>query len=403
MPAKRAALAFILVTITLDMLAMALVIPVLPRLVLGFMHGDTATASRVIGIFGTSWAIMQFIFAPVMGALSDRFGRRRVILISNFGLGLDYIFMALAPGIGLLFAGRIISGITGASISTAQAYIADITPPAQRAGNYGLMSAAFGLGLVLGPALGGVLGQISPRLPFWVAAAFSLVSAAYGLFVLPESLAPERRTSFSWRRANPLGALQLLTSHRGLLSLALIYFLFWLAYTSMISTFVLYGTYRYGWSTATVGLTFGGIGICSAVVGGLLVRPIVARLGEWRSLILGLGCGAAGMTLFGLAAHPLLFWIGVPVMAMIGLVTPAIQGLMTRLIAATEQGQLQGAISSTAAIASMIGPTLFSFVFAQSIAATPLFGHHIPGAAFFLAAILFVISGIVAGRKALLF
>jgi DHA1 family tetracycline resistance protein-like MFS transporter len=398
---RRAALAFVLVTIVLDMLAMAIVIPVLPKLVLSFMHGDTATASRVIGIFGTVWALMQFIFAPVLGALSDRFGRRRVILISSFGLGMDYVLMALAPGITVLFVGRIISGITAASFSTAGAYIADVSPPEKRAGNFGLMSVAFGLGFILGPAVGGVLGQFSPRLPFWVAAGLSLTNAAYGMFILPESLAPDRRTAFSWRKANPVGSLKLLRSHAGLLGLAMVYFIYWLAYTAVISVFVLYGTYRYGWDSATVGLTLGGVGLSSALVGGLLVKPIVARLGERTSLLIGLLFGTAGIVIMGLAAHPIMFWSAIPVMSLMGLTQPSLQGLMTQRILPTEQGRLQGAIGSVQAIASMIGPTLFSFVFAQGIAGeTGIFHAKLPGAPYYLSAILMVSALILAARLA---
>jgi len=331
-----------------------------------------------------------------MGGLSDRFGRRRVILISNFGLGFDFILMALAPGIFLLFIGRIISGITGASVSTAQAYIADVSAPEKRAANFGLMSVAFGLGFVLGPALGGILGQINPRLPFWVAAALSLTNAMYGIFVLPESLAPENRNkSFSWRRANPVGALRMLWVHTGLAPLASIHFLFWLSRVALVSVFVLYCTYRYHWSIATVGLAFAVVGICSALVGGLLVKPIVSALGELISLVIGLFSGAAGMVMFGLAAQPPLFWAGIPIMSLMGLATPALQGLMTQRVNPAEQGELQGAIGSVGAIAQMIGAIMFSFVFAQSIRATPLFQTHIPGAPFFCSAALLTAAALV--------
>jgi DHA1 family tetracycline resistance protein-like MFS transporter len=400
-PPRRAALAFVLVTIMLDMLAMAIVIPVLPKLVLSFMHGDTATASRVIGVFGTVWALMQFIFAPVLGALSDRFGRRRVILISSFGLGMDYILMALAPGIAVLFVGRIISGITAASFSTAGAYIADVSPPEKRAGNFGLMSVAFGLGFILGPAVGGVLGQFNPRLPFWVAAGLSLTNAAYGMFILPESLTPDRRTAFSWRKANPIGSLKLLRSHAGLLGLAMVYFIYWLAYTAVISVFVLYSHYRYGWDSATVGLTLAGVGLSSALVGGLLVKPIVARLGERMSLLIGLLFGTAGIIIMGVAARPEIFWCGIPVMSLMGLTQPSLQGLMTQRILPSEQGRLQGAIGSVQAIASMIGPTLFSFVFAQGIAGEAgIFHVKLPGAPYYLSALLMISALILAARLA---
>src|SRR5215468_6367578 len=210
---RRAAFIFIFVTVLLDMLAIGIIIPVLPKLVVEFVGGNTESAATIVGLFGTAWALMQFVFSPVQGALSDRFGRRPVILISNFGLGLDYIVMALAPSLNWLFLGRVISGITAASISASYAYVADVTPSAERAARFGLLGAAFGLGFILGPALGGVLGVIDARFPFWVAAGLSLLNGFYGVAVLPESLAPERRAPFVWRRANPIGALNLLRSH----------------------------------------------------------------------------------------------------------------------------------------------------------------------------------------------
>jgi len=243
---RRAAVAFILVTIALDMLALGMIIPVLPKLVERFMGGDTARAAEIFGAFTTVWALMQFLFSPLLGALSDRYGRRPVILLSNLGLGLDYIVMALAPTLMWLFVGRVISGITAASISTAQAYIADVTPPDRRAASYGLLGGAFGLGFILGPALGGLLGAIEPRLPFWAAAAFSLANAAYGLFVLPESLALDHRSGFSWRRANPVGSLLLLRSHPELSGLASANFFANLAHVVLPTVFVLYAGYRYG-------------------------------------------------------------------------------------------------------------------------------------------------------------
>src|SRR3984885_8898430 len=249
---RRAALAFIFITVFLDMLALGVIVPVLPKLIEDFMHGNTARAAEYVGLFATVWAAMQFLFSPVLGALSDRFGRRPVILLSNFGLGLDYIVMALAPNVGWLFIGRVISGITAASFSTASAYIADVAPPDKRAGGYGMISAAFGLGFVLGPAMGGVLGNIDPRLPFWVAAGFSFLNFGYGLLVLPESLSPERRERFSWRRANPMGSLKLLRSNRELFGLAIVNFLGNTAHEALPTTFVLYAMYRYGWNERTI-------------------------------------------------------------------------------------------------------------------------------------------------------
>lgn len=265
---RRAAFAFVFVTVLLDMFAIGIIIPVLPKLVEDFMGGDTARAATIYGIFGTAWALMQFLFSPVLGSLSDRFGRRPIILLSNFGLGLDYILMALAPNLRWLFLGRVISGITAASISTAGAYIADVTPPEQRAAKFGLLGAAFGAGFVVGPALGGILGDISPRLPFWVAAGFSLTNGLYGLFVLPESLRRELRRPFSWRKANPVGALKLLRSHRELWGFTWVTFLSNLAHAALPSVAVLYMGYRYNWDTKSVGVLLAGVGVCQIVVNG---------------------------------------------------------------------------------------------------------------------------------------
>ena len=245
MPApRRAAFAFVFVTVLLDMLALGIIIPVLPKLVVDFVGGDAAEGARVYGLFGTAWALMQFFFSPVQGALSDRFGRRPVILLSNVGVGLDYVVMALAPTLYWLFLGRVISGITAASIATSYAYVADVTPPADRAARFGLLGAGFGVGFVLGPALGGLTGAIDPRLPFWIAAGLSLLNALYGFFVLPESLPKERRAAFEWRRANPIGALALLRSQRQLIGFAGVNFLSNLAHAALPSVGVLYMMHR---------------------------------------------------------------------------------------------------------------------------------------------------------------
>ena len=244
---RKAAIAFIFVTVVLDVLAFGIIIPVLPRLVEDFLGGNTARAAEIYGLFGTVWALMQFVFSPLFGALSDRFGRRPVVLLSNFGLAFDYVLMALAPNLRWLFLGRVISGVTAASISTAMAYVADVTPADQRARNYGLVGMAFGVGFVFGPAIGGLLGAVDPRLPFWAAAAASLANAAYGYFVLPESLPPERRRPFEWKRANPAGAFRFLQSHREIRGLAVAAFLSNVAHAVLPAVFVLYAGYRYAW------------------------------------------------------------------------------------------------------------------------------------------------------------
>jgi DHA1 family tetracycline resistance protein-like MFS transporter len=393
---RRAALAFIFITIVLDIFALGLIIPVLPHLVEDFLGGDTAGAAMAYGVFGTVWALMQFLSMPVMGALSDRFGRRRVILLSNFGLGLDYVLMALAPNLGWLFVGRVISGITSASISTGMAYIADVTPPEKRAASFGKVGVAFGLGFVLGPALGGLLGSVDPRLPFWVAAGLSLANAMYGLLVLPESLPPERRRQFDWRRANPLGSLRLLRSHPELSGLAGVVFLSNLAHAALPATFVLYAGYRYGWDARDVGLVLASVGVCSAIVQGALVGPAVRRLGERRVLLAGLSCGALGFLAYGLAPTGLLFLAAVPVVALWGLASPAAQGLMTRHVGPAEQGALQGANGSVMGVATMIGPGMFAATFAYFIGDGTRW--HAPGAAFVLAAALLALGAVVAAR-----
>jgi DHA1 family tetracycline resistance protein-like MFS transporter len=393
---RRAAFAFVFVTVLLDMFAIGIIIPVLPKLVENFMGGDTARAAVIYGIFGTAWALMQFLFMPVLGSLSDRFGRRPIILLSNFGLGLDYILMALAPSVRWLFVGRVISGITAASVSTAGAYIADVTPPEQRAAKFGLLGAAFGAGFVVGPALGGVLGGISPRLPFWVAAGLSLANGLYGLFVLPESLPREKRSVFSWRKANPIGALKLLRSHPELWGFAWVTFFSNLAHAALPSVAVLYMGYRYHWDTQTVGILLGGVGVCSIIVQGVLVGPVVKALGERHTILVALVAGVAGFTIQAMAPTGTLYAVGIAVMSLWGLMNPALQGLMTRLVSPAEQGQLQGANGSVLGIATLIGPLLFTQTFATFIGAHR--DWHLPGAPFLLSALLLVTSLTVALR-----
>jgi MFS transporter, DHA1 family, tetracycline resistance protein len=392
---RRAAVTFIFITVVLDVLALGIIVPVLPALVVDFLGGNTARAAEIYGLFATAWALMQFVASPVLGALSDRFGRRPIILLSIAGLGLDYILMAMAPTLGWLFVGRVISGITSASFATAAAYIADVTPAHERAKSFGLIGAAFGLGFVLGPALGGVLGSISPRLPFWVSAVLCLANALYGLLVLPESLPPERRAAFSWTRANPLGSLRLLRSHAELFGLAGVTFLYYIAHEVLPSTFVLYTSYRYAWDTRTVGLTLALVGVCTAIVSGGLVGPIVRRIGERRAALTGLGCGAAAFTIYGLAPTGTAFLGGVPVMAFWGLYGPSAQGIMSTRVAASEQGQLQGAIMGLRGLSGLFSPFMFTFTFATFISRADL---HLPGAPFLLAALLLVAAFVLGVR-----
>ncbi|HML14097.1 MAG TPA: TCR/Tet family MFS transporter [Xanthobacteraceae bacterium] len=380
----------------LDMVALGIIVPVLPKLVVTFLNGDTAAAAEVYGVFGTAWALMQFLCSPLLGALSDRFGRRPVVLISNAGLGLDYIVMAVAPSLWWLFVGRVISGITAASISTGFAYVADVTPPEGRAARFGMLGVAFGAGFVFGPALGGLAGGIDPRLPFWIAAGLSLANVLYGLFVLPESLPRERRAPFDWRRANPLGSLKLLRSHRELLGLASVNFLGQLAHAVLPSVAVLYMGYRYGWDERTVGLVMAGVGICSMVVQGGLIGPVVKRFGERTALMVGQLFGAAGFVTYALATTGAVFLVGIPLMALWGFANPAALGLMSRRVGPHEQGQVQGANASIAGIANMVGPGPFTQVFAAAIA--PERSSHFPGAPFALAALMLLAAMVIAWR-----
>ena len=390
----RAAFAFIFVTVLLDMLALGIIVPVLPKLIIRFEHGDMSMAATQTGIFAFVWAAMQFVFAPVMGALSDRFGRRPVVLLSNFGLGLDYLLMAVAPTLSWLFLGRVISGITAASFPTANAYIADVTPPEQRAAKFGMLGAAFGLGFVVGPALGGMLGGMGLRYPFWAAAALSLANAVYGFFILPESLPKERRSAFSFRRANPMGALKLLRSHPELTGLATAMFLYYNAHEALPSMFVLYTDYRYHWSTQLTGWALAGVGVGSTIVSAVLISLAVRKLGELRTMYTGLLCGVAGFTVFAAAPSTAIFMISIPLLALWGLSSPPMQSLMSRRVGASEQGQLQGALMSLFGVAGMIAPLVFTQVFAVAI--SPRWGLHFPGAPYWLAAALMVASFLIA-------
>jgi MFS transporter, DHA1 family, tetracycline resistance protein len=382
----RAAFAFIFVTVLLDMLALGIIVPVLPKLIIRFEHGNMSMAATQTGVFAFVWAAMQFVFAPVMGALSDRFGRRPVVLLSNFGLGCDYIMMAVAPTLSWLFLGRVISGITSASFPTANAYIADVTPAEQRAAKFGMLGAAFGLGFIIGPALGGVLGGMGLRYPFWAAAGLSLANAAYGFFILPESLPKERRAAFSLRKANPLGSLKLLRSHPELFGLACAMFLYYNAHEALPSMFVIYTDYRYHWTPQLTGWALAGVGVGSTIVSAALISPVIKRLGEIRTMFTGMLCGVAGFAFFALAPSTAIFAIGIPLLSLWGLASPAVQALMTKRVGPSEQGQLQGALMSLFGVAGMIGPLVFTQIFALAIA--PSRSVQFPGAPYWLASAL---------------
>jgi MFS transporter, DHA1 family, tetracycline resistance protein len=384
----KAAFIFIFVTVALDMIALGVMVPVLPKLIVSFEGGDYGSASRMVGYFGIAWAFMQFVFQPVLGSLSDRFGRRPVVLLSNVGLGLDYVVMALAPNLGWLFLGRLISGAAAASFSTASAYIADITPADKRAARFGMLGAAFGLGFVLGPAIGGVLGQIDLRLPFWCAAGLSLVNACYGYFVLPESLAPENRArKFVWKSAHVLGSLRFLAREQPLALLAAAIFLSYLAHDSLPSLFVLYTGFRYHWDAQTTGEVLALVGVAQTIVAAVLVRKAVKRFGELPTALFGLACGVTGFVVYALAPTGAAFIAGLPFVALWGLSGPSFQALATRLAGADEQGTLQGAIASLRGVSGMIGPITYTQILAWEIAS-----GYSPGGGYGLAALLLAMS-----------
>ena len=372
------------------MLAFGIVAPVFAPLVVRLEGGDTAAAAGMLGLFAAAWALMQFVFSPVQGALSDRFGRRPVILLSNLGLALDYVVMALAPSLAWLFVGRILSGITSSSFATAGAYVADVTPAERRAARFGTLGVAFGIGFILGPAAGGALGTIDLRTPFWAAAALSFANFAYGAFILPESLPPERRAPFRPHAANPIGALAFVRARPALVPLVAAGFFAGVAHDVLPNLFVIYSSYRYAWDERTIGLSLAVVGVCSIVVQGAVVGRVVARFGERRALVAGLVIGIAGQLVYAFAPNGATFLIAIPIWALFGLVNPSLQGLMTRLVAASEQGQLQGALASLRAVASVTAPILFTQIFALAVG--DLRGILVPGSSFVVAAFLLIAS-----------
>ena len=391
---RRAAVGFILVSVWLDVLSLGVVIPVFAPLIQQFQHGDAASAARWIGIFSTVWALSQFFGAPILGALSDRFGRRPVLLISLFGLAFDYLVMAFAPTLWWLFVARLVSGLTAAGMAVAGAYIADVTPPEKRAQTFGLIGAAWGVGFIVGPAIGGFLAQhFGLRAPFMGAAALTLVAALYGLLVLPESLKRENRSAFAWSKANPIGSLNFLAAHRELLPLSMVNFLLQLAHYVLPTIFVLYASNRYGWTVDMTGYALALTGVCNIIVQGLLVKRVVAWIGEWGAVLAGLTFGGLGFAIYGLAPTGWAFLVGTPVFGLIGLFGPGFQGLITRRVAPSEQGRLQGANASLAGLAGVVAPTMFGFTYAWFVAP----GHpQVPGSAFLLAASLHAVAALIA-------
>jgi DHA1 family tetracycline resistance protein-like MFS transporter len=383
---RQAAFGFIFALSVINNLSFGLMIPVLPNLIRSFFGvtnaASTASAAEWQAIFGVTWGAMQFVSGPVLGMLADRFGRRPVLLISIFGLSLDLLVMTFAPTLTWLLLGRVLNGATAATFSTANAYVADVSPPQRRARNFGVMSSAFSIGFLFGPVLGGVLAahpiQVGAfhldglRTPFLVAALLCAVNWVYGLVVLPESLPPERRMpAFQWTRANPVGSLALLRSHEDLLPLAAITFLFQFAQQVLPNIFVLYTTLRYHWSLQFLGVTFFVTGALGVIVQLFVVHPVVLRIGERGAVVVGAACGALGLVIYALAPTGPIYFIGMPIFALQGLMLPGLQGLMTQHVSGAEQGRLQGANQSLGGIANILGPVIFPLTFAYALRQLP--------------------------------
>jgi DHA1 family tetracycline resistance protein-like MFS transporter len=387
-PVRNAALGFIFVTLLLDILGLGLIIPILPRLIETFVGGNIGDASRTYGLLGSLYALMQFVCAPIIGSLSDRFGRRKVILGSLFGSALDYWLLAFAPSLSWFFIGRIIAGITGANYSAAMAYIADISPPEKRAANFGIVGAAFGIGFIAGPALGGLLGDYSLRLPFKVAGALTLINWMYGYFVLPESLAFENRRKFSWKRSNPVGALLAFREHPASLGLAATYFLLHLAHQALPGTWVLYTAYRYNWTPFQTGLSLAVVGLTAGIVQAALTRRFVAALGEKKTILIGMTISTLAYIGYASATQGWMLYLILMFGSFGGITMPTVQGVISRIAGKDEQGSVQGALGSLASITGVIGPITVSWLFKYFI--SPQAPAHLPGMPYLFSATLVI-------------
>lgn len=395
---KNNALTFIFITILLDVIGLGVIIPVLPDLIKQLIGGNLSEASRYSSLLGLSYGLMQFVFSPVLGALSDMYGRRPVLLVSLFGLGCDFIILALAPSIAWLFVGRILAGICGASFTTATAYIADISTPEKRAQNFGLVGAAFGVGFIIGPMIGGICGQWGARIPFYVAAGFSLVNFIYGYFVLPESLAPEHRRKFDWKRANPIGSLKHLSRYPVIGGLVVTFFLVFLAGKSVETTWTFYTMLKFNWSTFWVGASLSVVGILVAIVQGGLIRIIIPKIGQKKAVYIGLSLYTLGLILFAVASQGWMMFAFLVPYCLGGIAGPALQGIMSGQVPVNAQGELQGALTSLMSLTTIIGPLIFNNLFAYfTDTNAPV---YFPGAPFVLAAI-FLFTGILLSFKTL--
>ena len=397
---KKAAVGFIFITVLIDIIGFGIIIPVLPQLLQQLLHvtdrTDISAISKPAIFLTLIYGLMQFIFAPILGSLSDRYGRRPVLLFSLLGFGLDYIFLAFAPSIGWLFLGRMISGITGASITTATAYIADISNEKNRAQNFGMIGAAFGLGFIIGPMLGGLLGELGTRIPFLVAAGLALVNALYGYFVLPESLDMEHRRPFDFKRANPIGSLKNLNKYPAVFGLIIALLFIYIAAHSVQSNWSFANINKFGWTPKTIGISLAVVGVLISLVQGLLIRVVNPKLGNEKSVYIGIALYALGLTLFAFATQGWMMFLFLVPYCLGGISGPALQAIISLHVPKNEQGELQGSLTGLQSLTTIIGPPMMIGLTSYfSIKNDP---NHIyfPGAAFLLGALFMLLSAIIA-------
>ncbi len=390
---RKAAMGFIFITLLIDITGFGVIIPVMPKLIEQLLHETSISkASQYGGWLTFAYAIMQFVFAPILGNLSDKYGRRPVLLFSLLGFSIDYLFLSFAPSIGWLFVGRIIAGITGASFTTASAYIADISTPENRAQNFGMIGAAFGLGFILGPMIGGLLGELGPRIPFLVAAGLALLNATYGYFVLPESLSLEHRRPFEWKRANPVGSLRQLKKYPGVAGLIISLLLIYIAAHAVQSNWSFFNIEKFGWTPKMIGISLAVVGLLVAGVQGGLVRVINPKIGNEKSVYIGLGFYALGLLLFAFASQSWMMFAFLVPYCLGGIAGPALQSIISGHVPKNEQGELQGALTSLQSVTTIIGPLVMTNLFAFFTA--PGAPVYFPGSAFLLGAILMLGSAL---------
>ncbi len=396
-PKKQAALGFIFATLFIDVMGLAIIIPVIPQLIQHLIHGDVSRASYYGGWLTASYATMQFLFSPFVGNLSDKFGRRPVLLCSLLGFSVDYFFSAFAPTIGWLFVGRIIAGITGASFTTASAYISDVSTPEKKAANFGMIGVAFGLGFIIGPAIGGILGKFDIHYPFMAAGALALINAAYGFFIMPESLAKENRREFDIKRANPIGTLRQLGKYQNVIGLAASLFLIYFAVQAVQSVWTFYTIKKFHWDPAMQGASLAVIGLLIALVQGFLIRLTLPKLGHQRSIWIGLLLYSLGLLLFALASKGWMMFAFLVPYCLGGIAGPALQGYISNNVPANAQGELQGGLTSLMSLASIFGPLVMTEAFYYFT--KPGSAFQLPGAPYIIGSILMLISALLAIRS----